>query len=402
MTYLFKLARRGARFRAVLAPSLILTFAACNTDQLAPSSDDSTPTETSGIAALPNTPAFAVGFRGGISFGTSAQPTSAFGSVLNGGLRNIWPEELRGELAEIKSRGGKVVLMFAGNEEHYKDADGHFDFGKWKARVDRFKTVNFSDYVQDGTIVGHYLIDEPYDPFNWHGEPIPGSMIEEMAKYSKQLWPSMVTIVRAQPDQVRWSGTFQYLDAAWAQYTYQKGDIEDYIRENVADAQAMGLGLVVGLNITKGSPTKGEMTGKQVESWGSTLLSSTYPCAFISWQYNERHLAQDDMKTAMARLAQKAADRPSRSCSSGPLTLPSVSGITLKAVRQLHDGRTAAILSWSGAAGTSVDLFKNGTFVRRTTNDGRAVSIPNKRGTYTYRVCEAGKTRCSSTVTITL
>jgi hypothetical protein len=201
---------------------------------------------------------------------------------------------------------------------------------------------------------------------------------------------------------VRWNGTFQYLDAAWAQYTYQKGDIEDYIRENVADAQAMGLGLVVGLNITKGSPTKGEMTGRQVESWGSTLLSSTYPCAFISWQYNERHLAQDDMKTAMAHLAQKAADRPSRPCSAGPLTLPSISGITLKAVRQLHDGRSAAILTWSGAAGTNVDLFKNGAFVRRTINDGRAVSIPSKGGTYTYRVCEAGKTRCSNTVTITL
>jgi hypothetical protein len=201
---------------------------------------------------------------------------------------------------------------------------------------------------------------------------------------------------------VRWNGTYQYLDAAWAQYTYQKGDIEAYIRENVADAQAMGLGLVVGLNITKGSPTKGEMNGRQVESWGSTLLSSTYPCAFISWQYNERHLAQDDMKVAMARLAQKASDRPIRPCSSGPLTLPSVSGITLKAARQTYNGKLAAYLTWSGAAGMSIDLYKNGAFARTTVNDGRAVSTVGKGGTYTYKVCEAGKTRCSNTVSITL
>jgi hypothetical protein len=48
----------------------------------------------------------------------------------------------------------------------------------------------------------------------------------------------------------------------------------------VADAQARGLGLVVGLNVLHGgTPTGTKMTPSQVVAWGSALLSSTYPCA---------------------------------------------------------------------------------------------------------------------------
>jgi hypothetical protein len=234
-------------------------------------------------------------------------------------------------------------------------------------------------------------------------------MIEEMAKYSKQLWPTMPTIVRAQPNEVRWNGTYRYLDAAWAQYTTYKGDIHDYIRKHVADAQAMGLSLVVGLNTTKGGPGGREMTGAEAERYGSVLLSSTYSCAFINWQYNTRHLAQDDMKRAMALLSAKAANRSSRSCSrSGgsapppPPTLPGVSGIALKASAQVQSGVANVSLTWSGAAGAMVDLFRNGTYLRTMENDGRGLNAVTKPGTYSYRVCEAGKSRCSNTVSVTI
>jgi hypothetical protein len=56
--------------------------------------------------------------------------------------------------------------MLAGHERHYKSR-GYFDLGKWKARVNRFRGVDFYSYVRDGTIIGHYLIDEPYDAHNW-------------------------------------------------------------------------------------------------------------------------------------------------------------------------------------------------------------------------------------------
>ena len=80
--------------------------------------------------------------------------------------------------------------------------------------------------MNDGTVIAHYLIDEPYDPRNWAGQPIPGSTLEEMAQYSKQIWPNLTTIVRAEPYRIKWSGTYRYLDAAWAQFYNPRGNLD--------------------------------------------------------------------------------------------------------------------------------------------------------------------------------
>jgi hypothetical protein len=411
MTYLFKLARRGARLRAIALPLVAAAFAGCDADQLTNTSDTTTPIETA--EPIATTPLFATGFRGGIPFGTYALPTGEFGEVYNGAMRNIWPEFLLGELAEIKARGGKVILMFAGSEIHYKDAEGHFSLSKWKARVDRFRGVNFSAYVSDGTIVGHYLIDEPQDAYNWNGQPIPPSMVEEMARYSKQYWPTMVTIARTEPGYLdNWSGTYTYLDAAWAQYTGRRGDPYAYIRENVANAERLGLGLVVGLNVIHGGdPNLTPMSAPEVERFGTALLSSSYPCAFISWQYNNSYFEQSGVRSAMASLSQKAANRGSKSCrgtdgqTSAPTapTLPSTNGIQLKARGWVSTGRLVMELTWAGASGSTVDLYRNGVKLRNTANDGKALStkLSTQLGTYTFKVCETGSTRCSNNASVT-
>jgi hypothetical protein len=306
VTYTFKLSRRVARLRAPIIAALVLTLIGCdNTESFSP--DAATPPETQ--------PTFAsASFAGGIPIGIAAQPTSEFGERYNGALRNIWPQALLEELAAIKSRGGRVVLMFAGNPTHYQDAGGHFSLEMWKERVDRFKGVNFGSYVSDGTIVAHYLIDEPQDPVNWNGRPLSGATVEEMAKYSKQLWPDMATVVRAEPGQLSGTVSFRYLDAAWAQYVTRKGSAEEYVRRHVADAQERGLGLIVGLNILKGGNNGSQLSAGQVEEYGSALLSSTYPCAFISWKYSASYLESASMKSAMDALRRKAESRSQRSC----------------------------------------------------------------------------------------
>jgi hypothetical protein len=311
MAHYFEFVRRAARLRALLALAFVTVFGACDaTDQLTEVSDEPT-TSADPVTVID---ASASRFRGGIPIGTSAQPTSAFGSDFNGSLRIIWPKYLRNELAAIRARGGRVVLMLAGNENHYKNRRGNFDLGKWKARVARFKSTNFSDFVRDGTIIGHYLVDEPYDPVNWHGKPIPGATLDEMGRFSKQLWPGMATIVRAEPYLMKWKGRYRYVDAAWAQYLWRKGDPKAYINRNVSEAKKMGLSLVVGLNLRHGGkPNMTWMTGSEIKSFGSALLSSNYPCAFISWYYDPRFLKTRDVKSAMASLRNQAQNRPQRS-----------------------------------------------------------------------------------------
>jgi hypothetical protein len=327
MTYTFKLSRRIARLRAPLFVSLVLGLVGCNTtDSMSP--DTGTPAPE---------PSFSTSFAGGIPFGTFAQPNAEFGARYNGAMENIWPDALLSELADIKSRGGRVVLMFAGSEQFYKDASGHFSMSMWKARVDRFKGVNFSAYLNDGTIVAHYLIDEPHDPYNWNGQPIPPSTLEEMAKYSKSIWPSMATVVREAPHYLAtWSGSYQYLDAAWAQYLSRMGDANEYIQYNVSEAQKKGLALIVGLNFIKGGDPNGTaMTASEVQNFGSALLGSSYPCAFISYQWNTSYLSSTSIKSAMDVLRGKAQNRSSRSCHAGaasttppPPPSPSPSGTT--------------------------------------------------------------------------
>ena len=260
--------------------------------------------------------ATASAYAGGIPFGMFAMPDEEFGTVYNGAMQNNAPQLLLQSLAQIKARGGKVAVMFAGQEDYYKEG-GHFSFTEWKARIDRFKSVNFTSYINDGTIIGHYLIDEPNDPANWNGQPVPPSVLEEMARYSKQLWPDMVTIVRVEPGYLA-SNTNTSTPpgrSTSAEGTGRRVRPTERRRRPAARSRSRR-----GLNLLKGgTPNGSRMTASEVESWGSALLDSTYPCAFISWTYEQELpvVERDDQRDgidcvpsgAEPDLAGPAADR---------------------------------------------------------------------------------------------
>jgi hypothetical protein len=313
MTFTFKLSRRIAMVRALVAVALAFTLGACaEGDTLAPD-DSSIPSPSTPITDF--SPASA-SFAGGIPFGFFGQPTTAFGSVFNGGQRMLGSSGVLRELADIRARGGRVALKLALGDRHFKDADGSFNLSKWKAQVALFEDVDFTPYIKDGTVIGHYLVDEPNDPANWNGRPIPPSVLEEMARFSKERWPDLPTIVRTEPGYLDMS--HRYLDAAWAQYLYRKGTPQDFLRRNVAEAQERGLALVVGLNVlTGGAPHGTHMSPDEVEEWGSVLLSSSYPCAFISWTYDDGYLSSGSMMSAMGSLRRLAESRSEKTCRRG-------------------------------------------------------------------------------------
>jgi hypothetical protein len=306
----------GAPWRAAFLPLLVLPLFSCSTTE--PLAE----THTTDGPATPavETQALAVSFAGGIPFGLYALPTELYGSIYNGALRNARSLDTAGTflstLAAIKARGGKVVLQLTGNHDYYVDANRHFDFEKWKARVDDFRKYNFTSYITDGTIIAHFMIDEPNDPSNFGGVPVTGTTIEAMAKYSKSIWPTLPTVVRTESTYLlQWPG-YQYLDATWAQYIYRKGDVTTFINRNIADAKKLGLQLVTGLNIKKGGPNFKTMTPDEIKTWGSVLLTSSYPCAFISWSYEgrEAYFATTSVKNAMSFLRAKAQNHATKSC----------------------------------------------------------------------------------------
>ena len=409
MTYLFKLARRAACLRAPLSLAVIIAFAGCNGDPLNSPSDESTPADagevTGGVAA----PSYAISFSGGIPFGSFAQPTTEFGNRFNGGMRNIYPDNLLDELKAIKDRGGKVMLNLAGAPPRYTDGSGHFSLTMWKASMDRFKGVNFSSYIQDGTVIGNFLLDEPNDPANWNGRPVPESMVEDMAQYSKARWPGMPTIVRVRPEYL--TGTYNYLDAAWSQYHSRFGDPAKFVAGDIAKAKSKGLALVVGFNILKGNDGS-PLTATQITSWGSALLADSYPCAFLSWKYDDRYMDRSDIGQALQTLSDKAGNHGTKSCRAGsatidppPTTLPSGSvTFPLKIAGTFREGgRDYVRLTWSKATTSTLDVYRNNVFRKNVENDGKQTFIRPLGGLskYTFQLCEKGSSRCSNLVTVT-
>ena len=321
MTLNLHFERLVSRFRAPLFGAILLATASCD------SADLTEPIEASDPAAVPEAtvepagdvePSFATAYQGGIPFGFFRQPNTAFGSIYSGAKQTIAPSALVSTLRDIKARGGKVVLSLADHEMYYKDARGHFSFTKWKARIDRFKNINFSSFISDGTITAHFLIDEPQDTKNWNGQAVSGATLEAMAKYSKQLWPGMATVVRAPPAKIRWSGTYRSLDAAWAQVENPRGtlDVTAFVNSNVSAAKSQGLALIVGLNVAKGGTGFRRMTASQIKSWGSKVLASTYPCAFLSWTYDGAYLSTGSVRDALRHLRTQAQSRGNKSCRS--------------------------------------------------------------------------------------
>lgn len=259
----------------------------------------------------------------GIPFGPYHLPPSSYGHRFTGTLRASHPLTLLTDLEAARRAGARVMLGLVGSERRIRGVDGHFSLETWKRRVDRYRRFDISSYIEDGTIIAHYIMDEPHDPSNWAGRTVSRADVDEMAKYSKQIWPSMLTVIRGWPDYLK-GYEYKYLDAAWAQYSDRFGDIDQFISNNVRDARSSGLGLVVGLNLLAGGDRTGikgfydnkyAMSASTVRQWGNKLLDEGYVCAFISWKYDPDYFSRSDIKSALEDLSEKARNRPKRPCS---------------------------------------------------------------------------------------
>ncbi len=78
------------------------------------------------------------------------------------------------------------------------------------------------------------------------------------------------------------------------------------------------------------------------------------------------------------------------------------SGVTLATAGYKVNGVHHADLNWSGAASTNVEIYRDGTLVATTVNDGdHTENIGAKGGSsYAYQVCETGGGACSGIATI--
>lgn len=127
---------------------------------------------------------------------------------------------------------------------------------------------------------------------------IPQSTVEAAAKYSKQLWPTLPTIVNAPAHWLAASTiTYTSLDAGW---------------------------VFAGLNVLDGGdgssgfhgnyPKKWAMSANELRTYGSALLSQSYVCGFAMWKYSATYYDRADVKSAMTDLSAQARTHARTSC----------------------------------------------------------------------------------------
>lgn len=77
---------------------------------------------------------------------------------------------------------------------------------------------------------------------------------------------------------------------------------------------------------------------------------------------------------------------------------PPPTGITLSVQGYKVKGKKVGDLTWSGATSTNVDVYRDGSVIVTTANDGFYTDNTgqNGGGTITWKVCEAGTTTCSN------
>jgi hypothetical protein len=319
---------RSSRLRVVTIGLLVLCTA-CGDDSAGPSSTSAPTVPTAqpidlDVAAVLDTRSS----HPGIVFGSVNLPNSYLNSVHTGWTSGgaLDPSNILSHLSGARAKGGRVVIKLCkGRDSYVKNSDGTFSLTKWKALVSRYRNVNLGPYISDGTIIGHYLIDEPHRASRWGGKIISQATLEAMAKYSKELWPQMTTMVRVVPSWLA-SGrvTYHYLDAGWLQYAAGKGDAAKLVAAEVAAAKGKGLGLVVGMNVLDGgngsSNIRGRTSGKwamsasEIRNYGGAILGQSYVCAHFNWTHDSDYYGRSDIKDAMADVSAKARSHAKTSC----------------------------------------------------------------------------------------
>ena len=258
----------------------------------------------------------------GLAFGFAQTPVASFGEYSATVINANDTTKLRSDLESARRTNTRLFISFTGNEENLRSGTG-FDIGKWKARTDRFRGVDLTPYIAEGTIMGNYVMDEPEDKANWNDTRVPPAVVEEIAAYSKGIWPTMPTMVRA-PAGYLAGQQYSALDATRVQYLDRFGAIDSFIPANIKGAEQLGLALIGGLNVLNGGTGESGIPGRKEGKWamgpeeirrfGKLFLAEPYICAFLIFEYDSTYLARPGIRDALAELAGIARARPKKEC----------------------------------------------------------------------------------------
>lgn len=275
-------------------------------------------------------------------------------SWYNGSLRALSVGSAASDLAYARAKGIRLVVSLPGSRGGYTNSDKTFSLSRWKQRMDQWRASAglLQTYSANGTILANYLVDEPDCGSCWGGKGITGAELAEMGRYAKTILPDIPTTIRVVPAFFRRAGlTGRDIDVAWAQYggpLHPPGlrmTPEQFRDQNVADAKALGMGLILGMNTLDGGDgssripgtydlstvsTRWQMSAAEVERAGTVFAKEPYVCAVLNWRYSPTLTSskytsaqaaairafddRGDVKAAFTRVLAAAQSRPASRC----------------------------------------------------------------------------------------
>jgi hypothetical protein len=238
-----------------------------------------------------------------------------------------------------RSRRQRLILAMTGGPTSYYTTNGRFDFNKWKKRMNTYNTSAIRQAVAggvaDGTIIGNQLIDEP-ETKRWGGVPTK-SLIDEMARYVKSIFPTLPVGVNHGPPGHLWRASERYRALDYVIYQYNHyittGNAAQWRDQVLAQARRDGVTPAFSLNILDGGKQDRDgsygcngagqagagtyrpncrMTAAQVKEWGRTLGPAG--CTLQMWRYDGAYMSKSDNQDAFRTVASHLGSQPRRSC----------------------------------------------------------------------------------------
>jgi hypothetical protein len=206
----------------------------------------------------------------------------------------------------VRDAGMHVTLRMTDDHDRYI-TNGDFDIDKWKTQVAVWADSGVQEFIDDHTLIGHMLLDD-IDTFE--GLNPTAEELDEMAKYSKEVLPHLMTFVRQRatwmpvPNNSR--SAYKYLDAVDNQYKSTDGDAATYAQTEYDTAKALHVQVIQGMNIADGGDGssgqpgwregKYAMSADEITEYGNALLTVPSIQLFLLWEYDaEEHWSDDSI-----------------------------------------------------------------------------------------------------------
>jgi len=222
-------------------------------------------------------------------------------------------------LEAARANGVQVFAALTGSKSHYTDGDGCFDVQMWKDELDRRDLPAIQPFVDDGTIIGLYAIDEPHD---WECGPS-FEELNEVCWYAHQRLPGIACGFNAPPAwlapgaQQALSGVspLAELDFLFTQTNFQRTqDWSAWAEAQFADAAGWFDGpIYLSINAQLGDPTEQEIEVAAID----LCQSDAAGVMMWKWEYVEDY----DLAGAIA-VCEGQAPVPMPTASSSPTFTP--------------------------------------------------------------------------------